>query len=549
MTIEVTNLNELDATRVQDRAELLGDQLAERYPDLDPARGANRRLILHPGAVLAEKSWTELDRLRRSLSLSTAVADPALADQDLLDAAASNFRIDRYPGSAAIGSIVIVVSRQDPLLIPRGFTVEARGFQYTTDRPFSIRSNSSGVTSSDDRVLTPTADDNFSFSIPVTATEIGAAGRLLRNEAVEPSQDPANFVKSYAASDFTGGVDQESNAALLNRVRTGVACRALSDRVSMSASLLAEYPEVVTQSIIGAGDGEMLRDQHSIFPGSHGGCVDWWIRTGQLPTRTLLTKTATLVDVETDGNTIWQFGLGRDEAPGFYDIYSINQTGVDQAGYEVTSDIRDRDVTALDSGARVPDIISAEEAAYSRFSTASIRFRDTDTPSTGLTVGSSTRSYDVVVRHFADLAEIQDVFGARDREGVAGDLLIRAPVPAYLQISLDILQPPDTLDIDEASIQNDVLTGVNTLPIGSELPSSTILDIVHRYLPAGAFVNNIDMLCRIRTPAGESIWYRSSTLLEIPNRAAEQVTSRTTVFVLEPEQLSISIRPLNRLNV
>lgn len=548
MTIEVQDLTELDNQDVQDTAELLGDLLATRLPDVDATRGALRRLVLHPAAVLSAKSRLELDRLRRSLSIATAVEDPELADAELLNAAASNFRIDRYPGSAASGSIVIVVSRQDPLLIPAGFAMLARGVRYSTDRALSVRSDPAGVVGDDDRVLNPTDDDQWSFSIPVTAEEIGAAGRLLRGESASPVVPPSNFVKAYAASDFTGGVDQETNSALLGRVRAGVACRSMSDRISMSASLLAEKPEVVTHSIIGAGDPEMGRDQHGIFPGSVGGCVDWYVRTSQLPIRRLLQKTATLVEVENSGYGIWQFGLSRNDSPGFYEVRQILQAGgTSSGGYEVVRDLRGLDTTPLDDARQeIPDLITAAEAAYSRFQTAVIRFRDTDTPTVGLVAGSSTREYDVVVSGFPEIAEIQEIFGARDRTGTAGDMLVRSPIPAWLSLSIEIRIPVEAEDVDEDALRNDVLVAVNSTPIGSELAGSVVLDVVHRHLPTGSFVRSLDMLCRIRTPSGSNIWMRGSDVIEIPDRPADQVTPRTTVFILEPEQVVVSVQTLQR---
>lgn len=546
MAITVDSLDELTTEEVEAMAALLADQLRTRHAEVDPERGATRRILLLPAANMAQKSRTEMDRLRQSFSLVLAAANPELVDPDILDLAAGNYRIPRYPGSAASGSIVIVVSRFDPLVITRGFVVIARGLRFTTSQNYSIRTSAAAVTSADDRILTPTADGQWSFSIPVTAEEVGADGRLLRGEAVTVEIPPANYVKSYAASDFVGGVDEETTADLTERVQTGIACRSVADRVSMGATLYAEWPETVSHSIIGAGDPEMRRDQHTIFPGSFGGCIDWYIRSAELPTRTLLEREATLVEVEGTGHGIWQISISRDLVPGFYDVYKIALPGVDVVGtFEIVSDTRGRDLGELDSKAEIPDIVNNQESTYTRFQTAVIRFRDTTTSTQGLVVGESTADYDVTVRHFPYIAEMQDRFSARDYGATAGDILIRAPIPLYLDLSIVILTPPDALEIDEDSIKNDVRRLVNRLPFGQGLAGSAILDVIHRYLPTGAFVRALDMLGMIRTPSGEKLWLRDSEYLEIPDRSDLETTPRNTCFILEPEKVAISVTQLN----
>jgi len=70
----------------------------------------------------------------------------------------------------------------------------------------------------------------------------------------------------------------------------GISAKVLSSRTNMHASLLETFPDIRGSSLIGAGDEEMTRDKHTVFPGATGGYADWYVAT----TRQLQTATYTL---------------------------------------------------------------------------------------------------------------------------------------------------------------------------------------------------------------------------------------------------------------
>jgi hypothetical protein len=47
----------------------------------------------------------------------------------------------------------------------------------------------------------------------------------------------------------------------------------------MRATLVEKFPDIRDSSVIGAGDLEMTRDKHTVFPGSTGGYTDWYVGT------------------------------------------------------------------------------------------------------------------------------------------------------------------------------------------------------------------------------------------------------------------------------
>lgn len=544
MAIEVEVLTDLDADNVVQEQEALAQLMGELDDNIDTRRGVLHDLLFYLEAIYGEKNNEEITRLQRSQSLLEASADPELAEDDIIDAIASNFRVTRREGSAATGELTIIISALSPLTIAAGTVWEASGLEFTNSQAFSAVVSSSNVTSSTDRVLNPVGDGTYSFTIEVTASENGVASRVAKDTLFIPQVPPINFVKAYATADFTGGTDEESNANLIGRLLVGTACKALSGSTTMVAALTAQsdFENIVGSSIIGFGDAEMLRDQHSIFPGSLGGRVDWYVRTQEKPQLVGLTKTATLMQKTDDARGIWQFGIGRDDLPGFYDVESVVPEGeADATTFAITSDVRSSDLTELDNDGFLPDIEESVESVYSRFQAAVIQFKDTETVTTSLTEGSSTQDYSVTLRGMPLIDDIQDWASSRSVRNKAGDALIKAPVPCFLRISFTVQLKPGQESPDTDTIANNVAALVNQYGFTGRLPASAIADTVHNSLTGVAHVGAIDILGDIRRPDGVIRRIRASDVLVVPYEPGNMVTSRTVAFIVDPSDIAVSV--------
>ncbi len=547
MGVEVTDLRDLDPVEVQETQETLAELMQELDPTIDTRRGVLHDILFHNEAIYANKNETEVDRLKRSQSLLAATEDPELAEDEILDAAASNYRVTRGTGAAATGEVTIIVNEQAPLTIAAGTSWDSNGVEFTNVLAFAAVVNEANVASDTDRVLSVVGDGTFSFTIDVQAVLVGTAGSVNKDSLFVPTAQPVSFVKAFAASDFTGGQDGETNTNLIGRLLEGAACKALSGSVAMNGALTAEeeFENVVATSIIGFGDGEMLRDQHSIFPGSYGGRVDWYIRAQERAQLVGLTKTATLVEKTVDNTTIWQFGVGRDDLPGFFDVFSVVPKGTTAATtFLVTSDVRSRDLTPLDNDGFLPDLVDDVEAVYSRFQATVIQFEDTSLTADEillLTEGTSTADYDVTLRGLPLIADIQDWVSGRGIRNKAGDALIKSPVPCFMRISFSVQLKPGQEVPDTSTIANNVAALVNRYGFTGRLPASAISDVVHNSLSGVAHIGAIDLLGDIRRPDGTIRRIRTTETLIIPDEPTLMVTSRTVAFFSDPADIAISI--------
>jgi hypothetical protein len=542
--LEVERLDELNATEVAEAKALATQLLQERFPTFDLRRGALHGLLLAPHAMLATSHSTNANRLRRSQSVVAIQTDPTIADDDLVDAVASNFGIVRKDGTKSSGSVTIVLSQAASVTIPSGSTWTSLSQSFETLTSFASRTSTAGVVETTDRVLTQLADGTYAFTIEVTALEAGNDSRLVKNTVVTPGATIPYFLRAYATDDFSESTAVETNTERAARLAEGAACKAVSGRIHMSALLKDRFPNTLFDSIIGFGDVEMVRDAHSIFPGSLGGRSDWYVRSATLPQRVTLEKTATLVSVESStGNGIWQFEIERDDLPGFYDVSEIKLSNAlnTQGTYEVTTLTRGYDISELTSSEFLPDIESAGEASFSRFQTAVVQFRDTDTATASLTPGVSTADYSVTLRGMPQIAAMQSYVSARSQHHFGADVLVRAPLPCFLSLTFGIQLTPGTAtpDVDEIAVA--LSQAVNTFGFTGRLPAAYLASIVHDYLPTKAYVGAIDMLGRILTTLGTYRYIRSTDTLYIPDLPVLGVTGRTTSFVLEPADVAITL--------
>lgn len=535
-------LDALDANLVTSALNEVTQRIQEDNPTLDAGRGVLYELLIYYHSVLATRQETMVNDYRRARSLLALEQDPDLADTDLVNDVLSNFRLDRKAGSLARGTIAVILSDDITVTFGRGSIFQANGLQYTTTEVYTAKAEAAQINATTDRLITPTADGKYSFTLEVQAVAEGDAYNLDKGTLVVPASPPPTYVTSYAVTDFTLGTAAETNSELLNRLQEGIAAKALSNRVNMSAFLrgIEAYSRIVGTSIVGYGDAEMLRDKHSIFPVAYGGRVDWYIRSENLPVTKQLTLTATRLAENNDDAPVWQIALGKDVAPGFYEVRAIRPKGtsVDSGRLSIIADVRGYDVTTTDF---VPDIVSVQEAAYSRYQTAVIKFRDTTQSISTYTIGA-TLEYDVDIIYMPLIAEIQGTVNSRDVRHYGADCLVKAPVPCFTQISFNVYKQANEPIPDLVALRLAVSNAVNSIGFVGRLYSSKIQDVVHGYLAANSSVGAIDLFGRIRYPDGSIQYLRDSEVIQIPADPAKMVTHRTTQFFCRLEDVFISVQ-------
>tara|TARA_Y100001973_G_C5208638_1_gene343600 strand:- start:3413 stop:5071 length:1659 start_codon:yes stop_codon:yes gene_type:complete len=549
MAITVQKLSELTDAEVEAAHNAIVQLVKENNPSVDVKRGVIHDLVVHMSALLGAAKDKEIERLRRSMSIKTILEDPALSDTDIVDAVLSNYRITRGASAAATGDVTIIVNKQSALTLPANtlFTVGGTTFSLASGG-VSVRTSSAQVTAASDRVLEPVQNGLYAFSVPVVASSAGLIADVKRGNTVIVSPTPLHFSSAHASNDFTSGTNAETNAELMVRFQEGIAAQAWSNRTNITSMIKsnATFSSVSDTSIIGMSDAEMVRDQHSILPISLGGRTDIYVRSAQTLATTTKQITATFVEEITNSTTgacvggKWQFGLGRTEIPGFYEVTraALTTAAATDTGYEAVSIVRDFDLGDDDF---IPDINTAKEAAFSKYQTAIVQILDTDTDVSSAVAGSTQQSYDITFSHMPLIAELQDFCGGRDVRNPAGDVLVKGAIPCFLSLNFTVRKSATEAAPNLDAIREALAIEVNSLGFSGHLHASRISDLVFGYLSSTSAVSNIDMFGRILSPEGSNIYIRSGDVLEIPNRTDDFVSPRTVVFILERNDIGITV--------
>lgn len=538
MTIAFRDLATLSTSGVQQRLAQVQARLQEQFPNLFLQRGVFHDTSEMIAAILEEQLAENVDDYLASRSLMDILADPTLADADAVDAVLSNFRVTRQPGAPAAGSVVVVVDSDTSVTIAGGSVWTARGLTFTADSVYSARVEEDQVTRPSDRLLTPTGDGNWQFTIDVTCTTDGATGNVLKDELVTPDVLPQGYVTSYAVSDFAGGVDAETNGDLVARLQQGLATPGLANQGNFAALLRADpaFARFVAQSPVGYGDPAQLRDKHSIFPVALGGRVDWYVRTQAQFARLTLTKTAVLVSKAGNLGT-WQISLLRDDAPGYYEVESVLLPGSGAAGtFALQSELRGTDFS---SDSWHPDVVRPLESNFSRYQTAIVQFVDTVTDVSALPTGSMM-DYQVVVKAMPQIAAIQDSVATDAGRSRAADYLVKAPVPCFVVVQFTVVKQPGQADPDLAAIADAVAAAVNAVGFTGYLSASVVTAAAAPLLLPGQTVQAMDLLGRIVYPDLSNVTVHDPEALVVPEDPAVMVGSRTVQFFLEPSDVNIN---------
>lgn len=549
MTIEIKQVSEINEEELQQKEDFLRQFFADAFPDIDTTTGSvlNAR-VLRPLSLLHVIASDNFTRLQQSQSLRLVEQDPTLAEPDVVDNIASNFLIERTPGTKATGRTVIVLSTKVTTVIASGSVFISEDRRFVTTQPFTGVTDEGLVLTGTDRLIQDRADGTFSFIVDVIAEAEGEASRLPQGAALDLQDPPTNYVSSFASEDFSGGTDEQSNQDLIDQLSVGVSTQVLAGRNNIESLLISNFPGITHTSLVGFGDAEMTRDRNNIFAISHGGKSDIQLASDVRPTTTVVVKEAVLID---ETQQILQINFTKDENPGFYTITRVVREGSTVGGsLEIVSIIRGSDLTGEGF---IPEIFDNTQAAFTAFQTVELRFKDPAfDPSAG-----TTESYEISILGMPDIAGLQDFVSNRDRRNPNADYLIKAAVPLLTGVSLRIsklaseLSDGDAIAILTSNIQEEVARRVNAVGFAlGQLPVSLVIAAASSLLTGQASVATpVELTASLLRPTGEVQNFFDTDKILIPNDPELGVSQRTALFFLDPQNVEISFEDIGVVEV
>ena len=548
MSTTLFDIDQLSDAELEQARSFLRETLGNEYPSLDLKTGSVwNDLLIRIAAIFHALEQQDIEALQRSMSLAAINADPTLADPDYVNGVMSNFLIERDDGAKATGYVRVILNALQTTIINDGTTFTTGEYVFTTEATYVGVTDATAVLRSTERLIELRSDGNYEFTIPVVAAAEGTGYNIEKGTDLTMSPAPTPLVLSEAAVDFESGLAQETNAALTAKLSNGITAKVLSGRQHIAALLREQLASIASISIIGFGDPEMLRDKHNVMQLAVGGKSDIYVQTQPAPIRKTLTVTATLVDAETKE---WQFGIARDDAPGFLLVSSVYESSSSGGSLELSYQARAADISQ-ESSEFVPyiDTTTSVESAYSRYQTSVLRFLD---PSTAATVVvGDTATYYCDVWYLPGVDTLQDYINQRGVHTPQADYLLRAPIPLWSTVSALVKYKNGTVQPSESAVQQAVLDQVNGVGFGSGiLETSDIIAAIKDVIGEESYVSSpIEISARLYKPDGTSVLYRSNTAINIPNDFTNSISSRTAMFLIVASNISITFETVDTVEV
>jgi hypothetical protein len=341
------------------------------------------------------------------------------------------------------------------------------------------------------------------------------------------------FVRAVAMETFTGGENDEDNDSLVHRMVLGVSAKVLSSRVNMRASLLEKFPDIRDSSVIGAGDMEMTRDKHTVFPGSTGGYADWYIgTTRQLQSVSLVIENPPQIEQLPDGSVAYMLDITDEMIPCLYHVSAIQDE--ETLEYcEITQQARythDRDKLPEINFPRIHD---NDEGVFTTYHTTDVRF-------TSRKQVSKVRIYGICM---PGIREIQDWVLQCSQSPVGLDILVKGAIPTTIQFSA-VLHTPAGEAADHVHLQNIIADYVNHVPFGGLLAVSGLVTLLHENMPSGSYVTKPVLFATTYLPDGRILTSQTADRLVID--FPPYASNRTTLFYCDPADVSFGQRHVGR---
>jgi len=152
------------------------------------------------------------------------------------------------------------------------------------------------------------------------------------------------------------------------------------------------------------------------------------------------------------------------------------------------------------------------------------------------------QNYSVDVSSTPYVDELQAYMGGRDTRSFGSDVLIKAPVPCFVQISITLNKASGDSDPDTSGIKTAIASVINGTGFIGRLDGSRILEVVNGYIQNNVSVTDLDMLGRIFTPQYTSKWIRDGDSLVVTDDANNMVSAKTVQFFTSVSDISVNIK-------
>lgn len=538
------NLSDLQVDKIEEAKRWFLAILSEKYPNLSFSSGVFSGFVIDPCSILAAALNKKIQILADSLSLEKLLQNLSGYDIETVDNLLLNFGVKRRHASFAEGVVYIILSASVSTTINANTLFETyTGISFFAKETVTAVPENPGP----NEILLEPFGPYYRFPVPVKAIYPGSNGNVLKNTQFFCRTPISRLYNIVAASDFSGGSDEESPSEAAKRITISKSAAVLGNSYQLLNLIklvgiqenISEFNHIVDVNIVGPNFLEMTRDQRTIFPISLGGKVDIYVKRDRLTTD-IITAEALLIGITDEGDGVWRVNLTREQSEGVYRVLAVYPSSrISGDSFEITQIARDFDIEDVPYEF-VPDIEEAKEAVFSCFQTISVIFIDDQTEVSPGEIGNRTQNYNLQIEYSPSVASLQSYLGSNDVRPPFLDILVKGCAPARLNLTIT-LSRRITAD-KERDIKAAIVSYVNKLPIGRTLYHSDIISSFVSLLPPDVSVKSISSSAVIQgfDDTYQTINSGSNAYLEIPTDYSKNISKNTVGWFSDESNITIS---------
>lgn len=518
------------AETTQDTVNRLAAFISQNYTDIETSPGSViSELLIKLAAVVHNEQYNKILELSQGAAISTALATTDETYSAVMDNIASNYNTYRSTGTSVKGRLKITVADDNSYNLINGtiFIQPALGLSYTLIENARVSPNPTAAIN--EIMLHQSPGGLYHFFLDVEATAPGPEYQVSSGTSFVLSSEffIRDLVKIEAYGNFSSGTAIETDKQLVAKIKSNIGNSRLESASGIANKFKEIFPGFQYLSVCGANDAEMVRDKQNCFGLSTFGKADVYVRSGLGPEVKQISKRAKKL---ADG--VWELILDNSDIPGFYSVQAIipKTPNISLAG---TLHVQSTDFEIqFYQGQRKNEILRVDDARFTKYQKARIVFNYTDSPAIAV---NAYADFEVHALYQPNILEMQDILLDDETRLACADYLVKAVIPCMVSLNIGLIKKrvTDTYDsLRLAELKKDIFNYINTIPFGTELHASNIIDLCHNY-----DIRRVDLPIKmsgvILCPDNSIISIDDTDVLTIPYNLPKGVTPKTTAYFID----------------
>lgn len=511
---------------LDDAMSLIESFIDSNFIGLDHSKVAGLHdLTIRPSAYVLAAVSSLIKEFDNQRSIS-AIQNGVDISENIVDSILSNFFISRKQGSRASGFVKISIedvtsSYRISSSVP---FVTSSGLEFFVDEDIYI-------TPSSQKIIIQPGGFGY-FFVGVHSSGVGDIYNIAKNTQLIYSSSISGVISCVAESQFSGGMPNEKNEALIKRLKSSISARGMFSSESIKSSILSSIDWVDDVFTCGSSSSLVFRNFFGNFGAKLGGFCDVYVSSG----RSLNISDISLLATRHNDSS-FLVSVPAASFPGHYDVLGVTDSTMKlvSGGYNIISKRR-----YIDPGEqRTNKLLDIQDCVYSKYMATEVIFNTGDDVQADVV----ELSVSVSVLSQGNISEIQALMDSDDSGVVMVDALARSMVPCFVYFDNLVIRKSSGSNVSTPDVLSKIISYIvscnSIVGIKADSLVSSLLKIENVIGVDLPIVIYGDILLPLEVPKVVTI--SSMNRLQIEENTEHRIGPGIVRFIPQMEKMRISI--------